>query len=179
MSWSRNWTPCSCRIRRMHDHFFRRDNPMKLKLVILTMVLLVSSGASGAEAPDAEELTKMLNEFLAGASVNDLDAHDRFWSEDLIYTSSSGQRFGKADIVDRNAPPEEPSAEPQTVYTAEDIRINQYGDTAIVAFRLVGTQAEPPETTNYFNTGTFLRRDGEWKVVAWQATKIPADQPPD
>ena len=115
----------------------------------------------------------MLHEFLAGASVNDIDAHDRFWAEELIYTSSSGQRFGKSDIVDRNAPPPEPSDEPQTVYTAEDIQINQYGDTAIVAFRLVGAQAEPAETLNYFNTGTFLKRDGTWKAVAWQATRIP------
>ena len=26
-----------------------------------------------------------------------------------------------------------------TIYTAEEIRVQQYGDTAIVAFRLVGT----------------------------------------
>jgi hypothetical protein len=26
---------------------------------------------------------------------------------------------------------------------------------------------------NYFNTGTFLRRDGLWQVVAWQATRMP------
>ena len=143
-------------------------------------VLFVLSGAPlQAEAPDAAELTDMLNVFLAGASVNDLDAHDRFWSEDLIYTSSSGQRFSKSDIVDRNAPPDESDDEPQTVYTAEDIRINQYGDAAIVAFRLVGTIAEPPETLNYFNTGTFLRRDGIWKVVAWQATRIPDEAQPD
>jgi len=25
----------------------------------------------------------------------------------------------------------------------------------------------------YFNTGTFLRRNGAWQVVAWQATAIP------
>jgi hypothetical protein len=25
----------------------------------------------------------------------------------------------------------------------------------------------------YWNTGTFVKRDGEWRVVAWQATKIP------
>jgi hypothetical protein len=26
----------------------------------------------------------------------------------------------------------------------------------------------------YFNTGTFLKRDGEWRALAWQATVIPA-----
>ena len=148
---------------------------MTMKRIVICLLLMAISNFARADAPDAEELTRMLNEFLAGASVNDLDAHDRFWAEDLIYTSSSGQRFGKSDIVDRNAPPEEPAEAPSTVYSAEDIRINQYGDTAIVAFRLVGKQADPPEMLNYLNTGTFLRRDGEWKVVAWQATRIPKD----
>ena len=143
--------------------------------LVLSIVLFCISAHAGA--PDAEELTQMLNEFLAGASVNDLAAHDRFWAEDLIYTSSSGQRFGKDEILVRNAPPEDVEAndEPETVYSAEEIRIHQYGDTAIVAFRLVGKQAEPPQTLNYFNTGTFLKRDGQWQVVAWQATKIPPD----
>jgi ketosteroid isomerase-like protein len=60
-------------------------------------------------------------------------------------------------------------------YTAEDIRIQQYGNTAIVAFRLVSTVEGRgnPEITKYFNTGTFLKRNGKWQVVAWQATKIP------
>lgn len=144
-----------------------------LKKIMLLMVILVCGSA--AAAPDTEELTRLLNEFLAGASVNDLDAHDRFWAEDLIYTSSSGERFAKADIVKRNTVPDDAAEadEAELVYTAEDVRIQQYGDTAIVAFRLVATQAKPPQTLNYFNTGTFLRRDGLWQVVAWQATRIP------
>ena len=28
-------------------------------------------------------------------------------------------------------------------------------------------------TENYLNTGTFLRRNGEWRAVAWQATREP------
>jgi ketosteroid isomerase-like protein len=150
---------------------------MKTAIRYLLPIALLLSGSVQADAPDAEELTQMLNDFLAGASVNDLEAHDRFWAEDLIYTSSSGQRFGKADIVDRNAPPDEEEAddEPEMVYSAEDIRIHQYGDTAIVAFRLVGEQVGAVGAMNFYNTGTFLRREGVWKVVAWQATRIPEE----
>ena len=62
-----------------------------------------------------------------------------------------------------------------TVFSAEDIRIQQYGDTAIVAFRLVGTTDKAGKQTvnNYLNTGTFLKRDGKWRAVAWQATLMP------
>jgi hypothetical protein len=66
-----------------------------------------------------------------------------------------------------------PSPAPAATYTAEDIRIQQYGDTAIVAFRLVGTtgSGEKARVERYLNTGTFLKRNHEWRVVAWQATK--------
>jgi ketosteroid isomerase-like protein len=128
-------------------------------------------------APDAAELTKLLSEFLAGASRNDLAAHERFWGDDLIYTGSVGRRMGKADIlreVQAEGPPK-PGGE-NTIYSAEDIRIQQYGATAIVAFRLVGTTktGEKTEVANYLNSGTFLKRDGKWQVINWQATKMPA-----
>jgi hypothetical protein len=102
--------------------------------------------------------------------------HDRFWADELVYTGSSGRRIGKADILsDVRAASSAPSSGPATTYTAEDIRIQQYGDAAVVAFRLVGTteSAGKPQATPYFNTGTFLRRKGEWRAVAWQATKAP------
>jgi hypothetical protein len=151
---------------------------MKILIGIILVVALFGCGTSHADAPDADQLTQILNEFLAGASVNDLDAHKRFWADDLIYTSSSGERFNKAEILERNAPSPDSGGEqePEVVYTAENIRIHQYGNTAIVAFRLVATQADPPQVLNYYNTGTFLRRDGLWQAVAWQATRIPGTE---
>src|SRR5260370_31193908 len=98
---------------------------------------IVGLGLQAQSALDAAELTKLLKDFLAGASRNDAAMHDRFWAEDLIYTSSSGRRMGKADIMRDQRPAAEPKkGSPTTVYSAEDIRIQQYGDTAIVAFRL-------------------------------------------
>ena len=140
-------------------------------------VLLIVGFAFAAQAqtaPAAAELTKLLNEFLAGASHNDAAMHDRFWAEDLIYTGSGGRRRGKAEIMKdvRSAPAPKPG-DPNTSYTAEDIRIQQYGNTAIVAFRLVATTEKDGKTdvANYLNSGTFLKRKGKWQVVSWQATK--------
>ena len=150
---------------------------MNRMLTLLAVPLLVF-GLSAKADSDEETLTNLLEDFLAGASVNDMAAHDRFWDEDLVYTSSSGQRFGKADIMERNRPGEEPAdEEPAVVYSAEDIRIRLYGTTAVVAFRLVGeSQGGSPGIMEYFNTGTFVKRNGEWRAVAWQATIIPATE---
>ena len=145
-------------------------------IVLLTLAL----GLNAQTAPDANELTKLLKDFLDGASRNDAAVHDRFWAEDLIYTGSAGRRRNKADVMRdvRSAPAPKPG-DAKTTYTAEDIRIQQYGQTAIVAFRLVGTTEKDgrTEVANYLNTGTFLKRKGKWQVVSWQATRVPPSQP--
>jgi ketosteroid isomerase-like protein len=149
---------------------------------ILTAVIASSLNAqTPPPAPDATELTTLLKDFLAGASKNDAAMHDRFWADDLIYTGSGGKRRGKAEIMkDVRSESPEKSNEPPTTYTAEDIRIQQYGTTAIVVFRLVGTSQKDGaiEVKNYLNSGTFLKRNGKWQVVNWQATAVPPKEEP-
>ena len=143
---------------------------------IAMLMLALGASAQTAPAKDAAELTTLLNEFLAGASRNDAAMHDRFWAEDVIYTGSGGRRRGKADIMRdvRSAPAPKPG-DPATVFSAEDVRIQQYGDTAIVAFRLVGTTVKDARTEvmNYLNSGTLVKRNGKWQVVNWQSTRMP------
>ena len=155
---------------------------MKRFLLPFFLLLSLSPGLPAQTAPDAAELTRLLNDFLAGASKNDIAMHDRFWAEELVYTSALGRRKGKADIMRelRAEPATTPKPEDgTTVYTAEEIRIQQYADTAIVAFRLVATndKAGTKTVANYLNTGTFLKRNGKWQVVGWQATAMPKDSP--
>lgn len=149
---------------------------MKRLVSATFLLLLVTCGVSAQSAPDAAELTKLLNDFLAGASRNDAGVHDRFWADDLIYTRSVGRRVNKSEVMRdvRSAPTPQPS-DPKTVYTAEDIRIQQYGDTAVVAFRLVATTETGGSkyVANLLNSGTFVKRDGKWQVVNWQSTRMP------
>jgi ketosteroid isomerase-like protein len=134
---------------------------MRRLAVLLAVVLL------GAASSDEAALRQLLDAFLAGASRNDPAVHARFWADDLVYTSSLGKRMGKADILrDVNDP--STLDEPPVTYTAQDVQVRLYGKTAVVAFRLVTPGQQ------YFNTGTFVKRDGRWQAVAWQATKIPA-----
>ena len=147
------------------------------RLVSAVLLLLFVTGAVYAQtAPDAAELTKLLNDFLAGASRNDAAIHERFWADDLIYTRSAGRRVNKTEVMHdvRTAPAPKPT-DPKTVYTAEDIRIQQYGDTAVVAFRLVATTETggAKYVANLLNSGTFVKRDGKWQVVNWQSTRMP------
>jgi hypothetical protein len=151
---------------------------MKIMTWFATVMCLVILGPGSAFASDADDLRTLLQDFLKDSSTK--EAHASFWAEDLIYTSSAGLRFGKADIMAgfEDAVPGDEAAddEPTMTYSGEDIDIRLYGDTAIVAFRLVGTPTDKSSDRDvlyYFNTGTFLKKNGVWKAIAWQATKIP------
>lgn len=131
-------------------------------------VLLLSPFATMAD--DRAELTSLLAEFLDGATRNDPKVHDKYWAEELIYTSSAGRRFGKAELMQGvNSRGELPATEISMRYSSEDLQILQYGDTAVVAFTLVGTSAQ--ETLRFLNSGTFVKRNGKWQAVNWQATR--------
>ena len=137
-------------------------------LLALAFVLM----APMASAADEEVLTAMLHDFLANAEK--ASAHESFWADDLVYSSSSGLRFGKTDILQGfDGSDEEPAGPPPIVYSGEEVDVRLYGDMAVVAFKLVGTPSNGAGKLYYYNTGTFLKRDGVWKVVAWQATRIP------
>ncbi|HJS22719.1 MAG TPA: nuclear transport factor 2 family protein [Pyrinomonadaceae bacterium] len=140
------------------------------------LLFLMTASVFAQTAPDAAELTKLLKDFLAGASRNDPAVHERFWADDLIYTRSAGRRVDKAEILRdlRNEPAPKPG-DPKTTYTAEDIRIQQYGDTAIVAFRLVAAtdSGGTVHVANLLNSGTFVKRNNKWQVVNWQSTRMP------
>lgn len=138
---------------------------MKTSLLITTLLLTPML----ALADDKAELTALLSEFLDGATHNDAAIHNKYWADELIYTSSGGTRFGKAELMQSVTSrgmlkPDEID----TVYDSEDVRIMQYGDTAVVAFVLVGKSAN--ETKRYLNSGTFIRKNGQWQAVNWQAT---------
>ena len=147
-------------------------------IVQVLMLALAVLFMHPAAASDVDEITALLQDFLANSHKE--AAHERFWAEDLVYSSSAGLRFGKAEIMEgftSNAGEIEDADEaPAVTYGAEEVDVRVYGDTAVVAFKLVGTPtdtASGSEVLYYFNTGTFLKRDGVWNVVAWQATKIP------
>jgi len=152
-----------------------------MKKIVLAFALVLV--AQSAAASDLEELSSMLHHFLANSGTE--SAHQRFWADDLVYSSSAGLRFGKADILagfesageEQEAGPGD--EEPAMVYSGEEVDVRVYGDMAVVAFKLVGTpttEAAESDVLYYYNTGTFLKRDGIWQVVAWQATKIPRSE---
>jgi len=149
-----------------------------MKTIVALAVSLFAWTHLHADAPDdVSAIESLLDRFLAGVSAGDRTVHDWFWSEDLVYTSSSGQRFGKEEIVAPVDSQETVDDTPGPSYSAEAVDVRLYGKTAVLAFQLVaeapGAEGAAPVTTRYWNTGTLRKTGGNWSVVAWQATRIP------
>jgi len=157
----------------------------KFLLLFALTGLLGSIAAYGGDAkpPDADQartdIAAMLTKFLTPAVNGSAAGHDRFWADDLVYTSSAGKVMTKADIMKSfaDAPRADSSKQPEPgpVFTAEDILVRPYADMAALTFRLV--EHDPDGKISYFrNSGTFLWRHGKWQAITWQATRVPAQE---
>ncbi|MFN1835944.1 nuclear transport factor 2 family protein [Balneola sp. MJW-20] len=155
---------------------------MKKLILPFLMALLFSSGIYAQNETStkkvwAENIRQLLDDFLYGASIDDPRAHDRFWAEDLIYTSSSGTRRGKKEIMAGYTEDHKVSEKPAVLYTSEDVEVRFYGNTAVLTFTLVATPQNDPDAPKsfYYNSGVLVRRGAQWKVINWQATAIPVN----
>ena len=156
------------------------------KLAVVLVVIAASLFATSAPARDEaarQEIHELLNAFLAGASTNDIEMHDRFWAEDLVYTSSTGQRRNKAETMAGVRATSPADTGNLATYRGEDVNIRVFDDLAVVTFRLVARMPNDDmpsddmpgdETSEYFNTGVFAHREGQWRAFTWQATRIPS-----
>lgn len=142
--------------------------------------MLVGTEASTDAARTRDEITALLTSFLTLEINNSKAGHERFWADDLVYTSSAGEVKSKADILktfedspktDKSKEGASGAKEPAPVYTAEGILVRPFGKIAALTFRLVRRDADGA-TIYYQNSGTFLRRDGKWQAISWQATKV-------
>jgi ketosteroid isomerase-like protein len=132
--------------------------------------LLAARGPQQASAQ--QELTGLIQKFLKDVPKNQRATFDRFFADDIIYTRGTGQVITKKDILADTGNSTAPRA--NATYEGEDFQVHQYGDLAVVNFRLVmhSTEDDKPVTRKFRNTGTFMKRSGQWQAIAWQATPL-------
>ena len=136
--------------------------------------LLLTFAMINLAASDAVSLTKTLNDFLAGATVNDHKIHDNFWAEELVYTSSSGTRYGKQELMANVKQSNKVTIElAPVIYSAEAVKLTPLGTNMVLTFTLVATDTKTQQVTQrYLNSGVMVWRNNRWQAVNWQATKM-------
>jgi Domain of unknown function (DUF4440) len=145
-----------------------------MRVFVIAVLLCGLALADDRPAGPVAEVTGLLNEFLS--KVDDPAMHERFWSDDLIYVSAAGAVRSKPAILqsmragDRPGSRNRNSDEPKATFSAEEVKVRPLAaDVAVLNFRLV---QHVGGKTNYFrNSGTFVKSNGRWQVVSWQATR--------
>jgi len=152
----------------------RRGLRMFAVAALLPMMAMAQAQPSNPQdTATIQQVTQRVRDFLANVPKNDPIIFQEFFADDVIYTRSAGVTVAKADII-KNIDVRATNA-PQATFDADDFTVHPYGDCAVVNFRLImhNTEHGKPATVYFRNTGTFLKRNGKWQAVAWQATKVP------
>ena len=157
----------------------RRGLRMFAVAALLPMMALAQANNPSKPGPGAQDtgtiqqVTQLVRNFLSNVPKNDPAVFQEFFADDVIYTRATGLTVAKADIL-RNIGVRAAN-DPQMTFEADDFTVHPYGEMAVVNFCLIAHNTEDgkPTTVYYRNTGTFLKRNGKWQAVAWQATKAP------
>lgn len=142
----------------------------------------LQSDTHQSERTDERQVIAALKQFLANAS--DPIAHESFWTDDLVYVTSSGKLLTKSEVV-TSVRAEAARHSPATNFTAEDITVRTYGSVSVVNFILVARDAPPVgprhegETRRYRNCGVFQHGRAGWQAVSWQSTFLPGPPKPE
>ena len=108
------------------------------------------------------ELERQMSEALAKQDVSVLD---RLWSENLVFTSPNGQISNKSKRLAMQKPAPAPN---EMTNRNEDVRVQLYGNTAVVIVRSVweGKTATGPFSDPYQATHVWVKQQGRWQLVA-------------
>jgi len=159
--------------------------PLRLPLVavaLLATLAVALPGRSRAAEARADPRETLIAELTAQADGwdraivrKDRAAVEANMAEDFRHIDGAGNVSTKRPFVDELMSPDL-EIEP---YTVEDFDVRIYGDVALLCgrTRMHGRYRGEPFTSHYRYVDTYVRRDGEWRVVNVQITRMPVEGP--
>lgn len=139
--------------------------PMRFALLSLLVAVAAAAQDPAAEirAADARRMAAMV--------AVDVPALEALLAEELTYTHSSGQVETRAQFLE--------SLTSGTLryrsLAPSDVSVRAYGDVAVATGRVeveATSQGNDLKLSLRF-TEVWVRRDGAWKLTAWQSTRLP------
>lgn len=145
-----------------------------MRLIAVSFMAFLAGCASLAPASaDAvvAALTAQADRWDRAIVAKDRAAIEANMAEDFRQIDSAGNLETKASFVEGLVSPEL-TIEP---YTVEEFDVRLYGDVALLSgrTRMKGSYAGKPFTTHYRYIDIYVRRDGAWKIVSVQTSRLP------
>ena len=141
---------------------------MKRTVIILLLCCLPAAVAAHTNNNRrAEEILRLEDQWREAQQRNDKAAFDRLLSPDLTFVGTSGSFRNKSGFIASRETSWIPRAES---YTATEVTVRFYGETAIVTGLGATTGAGVAAKARF--THVWARRDAKWILVAIQRTDI-------
>jgi len=110
----------------------------------------------------------------------DLEALDRIYADDILFTGVTGATCTKANLMDearRGVAERQAAGETKhyvATYDKADIKVVAHGDTAVTSWRFVITIENNGEQTSraYRTTNVWMKRQPGWQVIAGHTASL-------
>lgn len=151
----------------------------RLRLALVLGLLIVLNGCGVAPKTTPTDTAALVARLTAQADAwdkaivrKDRAAIEANMADDFRQIDSQGNLETKASFVADLVSPDL-RIDP---YSVEDFEVRLYGDVALLSgrTRMTGQYQGKPFSTHYRYIDIYVRRNGEWKIVSVQISRIPA-----
>lgn len=145
---------------------------MKHCILALIFFLAVSGYAQApANSAAAQEVLQIEKARVDALVHNDFPALEKIFAADLTYVHSTGVLESRTEFLDKLRSGERKY---ESMQADDGVAVRSYGGTAIVTGATKVTVIIGGKTQNIHLrfTETWLKRNNQWQLAAWQATKL-------
>lgn len=137
---------------------------------ISLILLAIPQFAAASPADEEKALRKVEADLCEAFRTSNADVLAKLEDQRYTLTNSRGQVTGRAQDIDE-AKKNDPHYE---VFSNHDQKIRFYGDAAIIngITTAKGTSQGKSFDADYQYTDTYVKRNGQWTLVASHATKV-------
>jgi ketosteroid isomerase-like protein len=150
--------------------------PQALRACLLVAAMIAVASAAGAQRvkSDQETLVELEQKWDAAFHNRDAKFIETLLADEFVVTYGDGTRGDKAKELSL-ATEFDQQVDSSTL---DDFIIKVYGNTAVVLFtqQLVGPIRGKPVAVSYRYVDVWVNRDGVWKCVASQSTRVGAKE---
>ena len=118
------------------------------------------------------EIERLESEWRQALIQNDVTTVNRLLSDDYLGVNANGTLETKADALAlrRSGVVKISTIDP------DNVKVHVYGDTAVVTSRVsvAGRDGDRDISGTYHYTRVYSFRSGEWKIVSFEASRLPA-----
>ena len=149
------------------------------RFAVVMFIALPIAGSAFAEpalAPVSDAIVSLSQQLVDAIGEGRKDVWQRIAAADALIVDEFGRRQNKQKIIDSLRPfPAGFSGNIQI----RDAKVNVYGDTAVILCEEyeIETVFGQHFVVRYIDINTFVRRNGEWKLVAMEDVTLPTPPP--